>query len=116
MFRINLTILDVLLKGLYLHAFSDGIDQVLKPYRDAIVDMEERYMKTPKYSLSFVYQTINQFQPLLLFLLRFINGVKVQKLHGCSLLQYLQQHSLHGNSTIMEAVRMYEAKLLTKPK
>lgn len=94
-------------RGLYLQAFCEGIDLVLVPYRDALADMERRYLQAPKPTVMFVFQSVNGFQLLLTFLLNFISGVRVQRLHGCALLQYLQQHSLHGNSSIMEAIEMY---------
>lgn len=52
----------------------------------------------------FVYERIKSFQPLFAFLLGFIEGVREQRVHGCALLKYLHQHSLHGNRTIAEAI------------
>lgn len=72
--------LEPLQKGLYIQALADGIDRVLDKYRDAIVDLEHRYLRTPDFSLIFVYETLSNFEPQLQFLLRFIKGVKAQRL------------------------------------
>lgn len=92
-------------KGLYLQAFCEGIDDVLLPFRDAIADLETRYLQTPTHSLMFVYDVIKSYQPLFSFLLRFIDGVRQQRLHGCALLSYMHRHTLHGNRTIADAVQ-----------
>lgn len=92
-------------RGHYLQAFCEGIDLVLMPFRDAIADLERRYLQTPTHSLLLVYECIKAFQPLLTFLLGFIGGVRVQRLHGCALLQYLHRHSLHGNQSIVKAIQ-----------
>lgn len=98
--------LEPLQKGLYLQAITDGIDNVLQSFSNAIVSLEERYLKTPNFTLLFIYQEINTFEPLFSFLLTFINNIKTQRLHGCTILQYLHKHNLHGNDKIMDAVRM----------
>lgn len=71
--------LEPLQKGLYVQALADGIDRVLDKYRDAIVDLEQRYLRKPDFSLIFIYETLSNFEPQLQFLLRFIKGVQTQR-------------------------------------
>lgn len=91
--------------GLYLQAFANGIDHAIEPYRNAIIDMETHYLQKPIYTLMFVSHQIKPFQHLFVFLLKFIVGIKTQRLHGCAILQYLQKHSLHGNPNICQAIQ-----------
>lgn len=89
-----------------MQALCEAIDLVLGPYREALADLENRYLKKPKPTLMFVYEGISKFELLLTFLVGFLNDIRTQRLHGCALLQYVQQNSLHGNSNIMEAIQM----------
>ncbi|XP_058447167.1 gamma-tubulin complex component 4 homolog [Malaya genurostris] len=95
-------------QGLYLQAFADGLDLAVKPYRDLIVQLEANYLKRPNLSLIFIYHQVNQYQSLFGFLLRLVSGVVTQRTHGCALLQYLQQHCLHGNEKHFEAVKLIQ--------
>ncbi len=97
---------DVLQKGIYLQALSIGINMCLTPYRNAMVELEQRFLDTPTYSLMFLYTELSRFEDLLEFLLQFIAGIRTERLHGCGLLQYLHKNSLHGNKQIAEAVEM----------
>lgn len=90
--------------GLYLQAFADGIFQVIQSYRDAVVDLEKKFLKKDTFTLMFLFKRLEKFRWIFEFLQGLINGVKTQKLHGCSILQYLQQNVLHGNYEIVEAV------------
>ncbi|XP_055637096.1 gamma-tubulin complex component 4 homolog [Toxorhynchites rutilus septentrionalis] len=99
---------EPLLQGLYLQAFADGLDLAVKPYRDLIVQLEANYLKRPNLSLIFIYHQVNQYQSLFGFLLRLVSGVVTQRIHGCALLQYLQQHCLRGNDKHYQAVRLIQ--------
>ncbi|XP_019541203.3 gamma-tubulin complex component 4 homolog [Aedes albopictus] len=95
-------------QGLYLQAFADGLDLAVKPYRDLIVHLEAYYLKRPNLSLIFIYHQVNQYQSLFGFLLRLVSGVVTQRIHGCALLQYLQQNCLHGNEKHYQAVKLIQ--------
>lgn len=90
-----------------------------------MVDLEQRFLDTPTYSLMFLYTELSRFEDLLEFLLQFIAGIRTERLvsfsflisitidtifdlrlHGCALLQYLHKNSLHGNKQIAKAVEM----------
>lgn len=91
--------------GLYVQALANGIDLALKPYTDSILEMEKRYLQQPNLQLTFVYHEVQKFNFMFTFLLKFIDGIQTQRLHGCPLLQYLQQHSLHGSPQITQAIQ-----------
>lgn len=102
----------------------------MTPYRNAMVELEQRFLDTPTYSLMFLYTELSRFEDLLEFLLQFIAGIRTERLvgtlcivrnflklttidrifhfrlHGCALLQYLHKNSLHGNKQIAGAVEM----------
>uniref|UniRef100_A0A182IW86 Gamma-tubulin complex component n=1 Tax=Anopheles atroparvus TaxID=41427 RepID=A0A182IW86_ANOAO len=92
-------------QGLYLQAFVDGLELVVKPYRDLVVELEAKYLKRPNLSLMFIFHQVSQYRSLFGFLLQLINGVVSQRIHGCALLPYLQQHCLHGNDANYQAVK-----------
>lgn len=97
-------LLEPLQKGAYLLALADGIDQSLIIYRCAIVDLEQRYLKSPDHSLIFIFEGISRFEPMLTLLLRMITRIKSERLHGCSLLQYINQLSIELPQ--LEAIQM----------
>ncbi|XP_053665548.1 gamma-tubulin complex component 4 homolog [Anopheles marshallii] len=92
-------------QGLYLQAFVDGLELVVKPYRDLVVELEAKYLKRPNLSLMFIFHQVSQYRSLFGFLLQLISGVVTQRIHGCALLPYLQQHCLHGNDANYQAVK-----------
>ncbi|XP_050077182.1 gamma-tubulin complex component 4 homolog [Anopheles maculipalpis] len=95
-------------QGLYLQAFVDGLELVVKPYRDLVVELEAKYLKRPNLSLMFIFHQVNQYRSLFGFLLQLISGVVTQRIHGCALLPYLQQHCLHGNDANYQAVKIIQ--------
>uniref|UniRef100_A0A182Q149 S-adenosylmethionine sensor upstream of mTORC1 n=1 Tax=Anopheles farauti TaxID=69004 RepID=A0A182Q149_9DIPT len=92
-------------QGLYLQAFVDGLELVVKPYRDLVVELEAKYLVRPNLSLMFIFHQVSQYRSLFGFLLQLISGVVTQRIHGCALLPYLQQHCLHGNEANYKAVK-----------
>lgn len=95
-----------LLAGLYLQAFANGLDQAISCYHDTVVELEKKFLIKPTISLMFVFHELEKKRPLFEFLLRLINGIRVQRLFGCQILQYLQDNALHGDKGIMKAVQM----------
>lgn len=92
--------------GFYLQAFANGLDQAVESYRQSVVDLEKKFLRKPTISLMFIFHEVEKCRPLLEFLLRLINGVKTQRLFGCKILQYLHEHSLHGDRNITRCVHM----------
>lgn len=108
----NTTIVDAdepLQSGLYLKAFANGIESVLDDYLNNITELERRYLNNPSQSLMFIYQKLQEYEPLALYLAKLIRGIRIQKLHGCAIIQYLQQNSLHGDARIHKAIKVIQA-------
>ena len=90
--------------GPYLQAFANGLEKAVDCYHQMAVDLEKKFLRKPTLSLMLVFYEVEKMRPLLEFLMRLINGVKSQRLFGCQLLQYLQDHAFHGNKVIRQAV------------
>ncbi|XP_013116270.2 gamma-tubulin complex component 4 homolog [Stomoxys calcitrans] len=111
---LNTSVFDTdepLQNGLYLKAFCNGMSEVLDGYLHDVADLERKYLIQPNQSLMFVYQKLQEYEPLALYLSSLIRGVCSQRLHGCAIIQYLQQHSLHGDARAIKAVRLIQAKV-----
>jgi gamma-tubulin complex component 4 len=105
--------IDTLPAGLYLQAFTNGLDLVLETYHSSIVELEKKFLRKPTTSLMFIFHAVDKFRPLFEFLLRLINGIKTQRLTGCQILQFLQDNALHGNKVLMEAVLTIQKSVYT---
>ncbi|KAL7021042.1 hypothetical protein ACKWTF_011724 [Chironomus riparius] len=91
--------------GFYIRKFADGIEKVLEKYHQSVVELEKKFLRKPSTSLMFIFHEVETFRPLFEFLMRLINGVRTQKLHGCQILEYLEDNSMHGNESIKEALQ-----------
>lgn len=91
--------------GFYIRQFADGIEKVLEKYHKSVVELEKKFLRKPSTSLMFIFHEVEKFRPLFEFLMRLINGVRTQKLHGCQILEYLEDNSMHGNEIIKEALQ-----------
>lgn len=112
--QLNSAIVDTaepLQSGLYLKAFANGIEQVLDDYLSDITELETRYLQNPCQSLMFIYQKVQEYEPLSLYLNKLIRGIRLQKLHGCAIIQYLQQNALHGDSRIQKAIKVIQSSV-----
>ncbi|CAD7086154.1 unnamed protein product [Hermetia illucens] len=107
----SLDLEDPLQRGLYLQALASGIDNVLDKYLESIAKLEKDYLQNPSHSLLFIYHKVDTFQPLFSFLLKVVRDLKMQRLHGCAILQYLHQHMMHGDDQINKAVKMIQSSV-----
>ncbi|XP_010180723.1 PREDICTED: gamma-tubulin complex component 4-like, partial [Mesitornis unicolor] len=48
------------LHGIYLRAFCTGLDSVLQPYRQALLDLEQEFLADPHLSISHVNYSLDQ--------------------------------------------------------
>ncbi|XP_053957356.1 gamma-tubulin complex component 4 homolog [Anastrepha ludens] len=97
---------EPLQKGLYLKAFANGIDTILKDYFIDITALEKSYLQNPQnFSLLFIYRNLKSYEPLALYLRMLIRVIRTQKLHGCGIMQYLHQNGEHGDQKIRLAIK-----------
>ncbi|MGH0161965.1 UNVERIFIED_CONTAM: hypothetical protein FKN15_041790 [Acipenser sinensis] len=78
------------LHGIYLRAFCTGLDSMLQPYRQALLDLEQ------------------EFQLLFPSVMVVVEYIKSQKIHGCQILETVYKHSCGG----LPPVRMALEKIL----
>uniref|UniRef100_A0A3Q1J2N3 Gamma-tubulin complex component n=1 Tax=Anabas testudineus TaxID=64144 RepID=A0A3Q1J2N3_ANATE len=78
------------LHGIYLRAFCTGLDSMLQPYRQALLDLEQ------------------EFQLLFPSVIVVVETIKSQKIHGCQILETVYKHSCGG----LPPVRMALEKIL----
>ncbi|XP_037882972.1 gamma-tubulin complex component 4 homolog isoform X2 [Glossina fuscipes] len=105
------TDIEPLQTGLYLKAFVNGIDDSLDDYVTEISDLERRYIQNPTHSLLFIYQKLQEYEPLATYLTKLIRGIRMYKLHGCTIVQYIQKNSLHGDARIYKAMKTIQASV-----
>uniref|UniRef100_A0A8C7TUP0 Gamma-tubulin complex component n=1 Tax=Oncorhynchus mykiss TaxID=8022 RepID=A0A8C7TUP0_ONCMY len=96
------------LNGVYLRAFCTGLDSMLQPYRQALLDLEQEFLGDPHLSISHVNYMLDQFQLLFPSVMVVVETIKSQKIHGCQILETVYKHSCGG----LPPVRMALEKIL----
>uniref|UniRef100_H3CE85 Gamma-tubulin complex component n=1 Tax=Tetraodon nigroviridis TaxID=99883 RepID=H3CE85_TETNG len=97
-----------LLHGIYLRAFCTGLDSMLQPYRQALLDLEQEFLGDPHLTISHVNYKLDQFQLLFPSVMVVVETIKSQKIHGCQILETVYKHSCGG----LPPVRMALEKIL----
>uniref|UniRef100_A0A665VWZ2 Gamma-tubulin complex component n=1 Tax=Echeneis naucrates TaxID=173247 RepID=A0A665VWZ2_ECHNA len=77
------------LHGIYLRAFCTGLDSMLQPYRQNLLDLEQEFLGDPHLTISHV-------------------NYKLDQIHGCQILETVYKHSCGG----LPPVRMALEKIL----
>ncbi|XP_062405971.1 gamma-tubulin complex component 4 [Sardina pilchardus] len=96
------------LHGIYLRAFCTGLDSMLQPYRQALLDLEQEFLGDPHLAISHVNYMLDQFQLLFPSVMVVVETIKSQKIHGCQILEMVYKHSCGG----LPPVRMALEKIL----
>ncbi|KAK2920414.1 gamma-tubulin complex component 4 isoform X2 [Channa argus] len=84
------------LHGIYLRAFCTGLDSMLQPYRQALLDLEQEFLGDPHLTISHVNYKLDQFQLLFPSVMVVVETIKSQKIHGCQILETVYKHSCGG--------------------
>lgn len=92
------------LHGIYLRAFCTGLDSLLQPYRQALLDLEQEFLADPHLSVSHVNYSLDQFQLLFPSVMVVVEQIKSQKIHGCQLLETVHKHSCGGLPPVRSAL------------
>ncbi|PNJ15953.1 TUBGCP4 isoform 6, partial [Pongo abelii] len=90
--------------GIYLRAFCTGLDSVLQPYRQALLDLEQEFLGDPHLSISHVNYSLDQFQLLFPSVMVVVEQIKSQKIHGCQILETVYKHSCGGLPPVRSAL------------
>uniref|UniRef100_A0A4W6C3A6 Gamma-tubulin complex component n=1 Tax=Lates calcarifer TaxID=8187 RepID=A0A4W6C3A6_LATCA len=96
------------LHGIYLRAFCTGLDSMLQPYRQTLLDLEQEFLGDPHLTISHVNYKLDQFQLLFPSVMVVVETIKSQKIHGCQILETVYKHSCGG----LPPVRMALEKIL----
>uniref|UniRef100_V9KCH2 Gamma-tubulin complex component n=1 Tax=Callorhinchus milii TaxID=7868 RepID=V9KCH2_CALMI len=92
------------LHGIYLRAFCTGLDSMLQPYRQALLDLEQEFLADPHLSVSHVNYSLDQFQLLFPSVMVVVEQIKSQKIHGCQLLETVHKYSCGGLPPVRSAL------------
>ncbi|ERE70858.1 gamma-tubulin complex component 4 [Cricetulus griseus] len=92
------------LHGIYLRAFCTGLDSVLQPYRQALLDLEQEFLADTHLSISHVNYSLDQFQLLFPSVMVVVEQIKSQKIHGCQILETVYKHSCGGLPPVRSAL------------
>ncbi|XP_076002980.1 gamma-tubulin complex component 4 [Genypterus blacodes] len=92
------------LHGIYLRAFCTGLDSMLQPYRQALLDLEQEFLGDPHLSISHVNYKLDQFQLLFPSVMVVVETIKSQKIHGCQILETVYKHSCGGLPPVRTAL------------
>ncbi|XP_061671747.1 gamma-tubulin complex component 4 isoform X2 [Syngnathoides biaculeatus] len=84
------------LHGIYLRAFCTGLDSILQPYRQTLLDLEQEFLTDPHLTISHVNFKLDQFQLLFPSVMVVVETIKSQKIHGCRILEMVHKHSCGG--------------------
>ena len=94
------------LHGLYLEALCDGLDNALNPYRYSIADIDKMILKANgETQLSQIQHRIHPFLPTMRALHNLVNQVKIQKSHGCLILDVIYRSSCSGVAEVRETMQ-----------
>lgn len=102
---------DCVLYGLYLSAFCDGLDAVLEPYKQTLLDIEKEILADPLLTFTHAIHCLEPFHLLFDALLSLICTIKSRKNHGCQILTTVYAASQTGNRQVQESMRKILQKL-----
>lgn len=61
--------------GQYIQAFCEGLDDVLKPYRQEIIRLEENILIGPEVTLIYIFSRVDKYSSLFTLLTSLLNEV-----------------------------------------
>ncbi|KAK7893257.1 hypothetical protein WMY93_022409 [Mugilogobius chulae] len=100
----DLTQAGASLNGVYLRAFCTGLDSMLQPYRQALLDLEQEFLADPHLTISHVNYKLDQFQLLFPSVMVVVETIRAQKIHGCQILETVYKHSCGGLPPVRTAL------------
>ncbi|KAI4467889.1 gamma tubulin complex protein [Holotrichia oblita] len=89
--------------GLYIKAFCDGLDNVLQSYKNAVVDIENTFLKNPSLTLAYILGEIQKFDTLLEVLSKMIRMIETENIHGVLLMSRLYLYTNCGIPLVVDA-------------
>lgn len=90
--------------GQYLKAFVDGLDIVLEPYRQTLLDLETQIVHDPHLTAAHIQCQLQKYYLLFPPLRTIINEICKKKGHGCGILEILHTSAGIGIPSVQKAV------------
>ncbi|KAG8228219.1 hypothetical protein J437_LFUL004344, partial [Ladona fulva] len=90
--------------GRYLQAFCNGLEEVLMPYNQTLLDLEMEILNDPYLSLTHIRSRVENHEWLLNMMNSLIKEVKRNNVRGCYLLEFLHRHSISGVEEVQKAM------------
>ncbi|XP_013394474.1 gamma-tubulin complex component 4 [Lingula anatina] len=91
-------------QGLYIRAFCSGLDQVLTPYRQALLQLERDILADSHLPVTHVQCALEEFQLLFPALLGIIDQLLQHRAHGCQILEILHKNASTGVPKVKAAL------------
>lgn len=93
------------LHGMYVQALCYGLEEVLEPYRQTLIDLEKSILQNKTAQLSFIQHKIFPFQPVMRNICGLLQQIQHRKAHGCFILDYIYKGSCSGVANVKEAMQ-----------
>ncbi len=93
------------LHGMYVLALCSGLEAVLEPYRQTLIDLEKTILKAKSTQLSFIQHKIVPYQPVMRNLQGLLHEIQYKKAHGCFILDLIYKATCSGVANVKEAMQ-----------
>ncbi|GAB6032472.1 Gamma-tubulin complex component 4 [Chamberlinius hualienensis] len=93
-------------RGLYMTAFCDGFNRVLRPYRETLLKLEEEMLKNPHLTLLYIHASLDKYDILFPYLIRLINDLISKEVYGCQILDVIYKHCSCGVLAVSKAMKL----------
>ena len=90
---------------MYVQALCSGLEEVLEPYRQTLIDLEKSILKNKTAQLSFIQHKIFPYQPVMRNLCGLLQQLEYRKAHGCYILDFIYKASCSGVANVREAMQ-----------
>ena len=74
---------------MYVQALCSGLESVLEPYRQTLIDLEKSILKNKSAQLSFIQHKIFPYQPVMRNICGLLHQIEYRQAHGCFILDYI---------------------------
>ena len=90
---------------MYVQALCSGLESVLEPYRQTLIDLEKSILRNKSAQLSFLQHKILPYQPVMRNICGLLHQIQYRKAHGCFLLDFIYKASCSGVANVREAMQ-----------
>ena len=81
---------------MYVQALCSGLEEVLEPYRQTLIDLEKSILKNKTAQLPFIQHKIYPYQPVMRNICGLLQQLEYRKAHGCYILDFIYKASCSG--------------------